>query len=141
MRKAEQKRIGFYITLNSGREVSIESISISRTYGGVLTASRDGANGYSWLNKKILEDLKCPKDWGKIKTHIIKPDEMDLIEPMPFNIYSVSLSSNPIEKNNDKSELVLIWLGDLDIDKSIKDNVEDVIKKVEWEKYAEDFSY
>lgn len=101
-----------------------------------------GKEAVSLLNKEIIDnDLKCPTDWGQRKTYIMPPDENRWKEVLPPTIFKVWLISDAINSGNDGSHLVLIWFGDLENEKSIKENIENVIKNVEWEKHAEDFCF
>ena len=57
----------------------------------------------------------------------------------PFKI-KTSLYSAPIKAKFDGSALLLLWLGNFDMEKTVKNNIEEVIKTIDWELHAQDFN-
>ena len=120
----------FPITLCSGRIVYLEEISIGTTYSNLVNEKPNFA-----INQRILENLKRLPF-----TYVIPPDEKLVADILPLFKIKTSLFSTPINPMFDGSALLLMWLGNFNIDKTLKDNFEDIIKKIEWEKHAQDFT-
>ena len=127
------------IKLNSGKEVYVEAFHCTPTYAGLILGSPTKES-----NEKLLKQISSPVGWGQRKTLLKKSDlyvSKDVLKPI---IYSVWLSSEPINKEGDEfegSNIILIWLEDENLDMTIKDNISYGIGLFDWDKNAENFNF
>ena len=127
------------IKLQSGKEVYVEAFHCTPTYAGLLLGSPTKES-----NEKLLQNLSSPVQWGQRKTLLKKSDlyvSKDILKPI---IYSVWLSSVPINnKGNefDGSDIILIWLEDENLDMTIKDNIKYGIGLFDWDENAENYQF
>lgn len=127
------------IKLQSGKEVYVEAFHCTPTYAGLLLGSPTKES-----NEKLLHDLSSPVQWGQRKTLLKKSDSYvskDVLKPI---IYSVWLSSAPINNKGDEfdgSDIILIWLEDENLDMTIKDNIKYGIGLFDWDKNAENYQF
>jgi hypothetical protein len=124
------------ITLDSGREVSVNAFSLKNTYGNMIA----GTTKDRYVNKNIFNDAKPPKDWGIRKTRKIKPKEHELQEGLKPYCFSVWLNSNkPIDSEYDGSELVVIWFEDIPLNTTIEQIIHNAVKSIDWESSAQNY--
>jgi hypothetical protein len=125
------------IKLQSGKEVYVEAFHCTPTYAGLILGSPTKES-----NEKLLKQISSPVGWGQRKTLLKKSDlyvSKDVLKPI---IYSVWLSSEPVNDADNKydgSNLILIWLGDENKEITIHDLIILGIGLFDWEKYAENY--
>ncbi|MBT1706527.1 hypothetical protein [Chryseosolibacter indicus] len=125
------------IVLESGRKVTVDGFVYGRTYSGLLEGSPNLKS-----NKRILDWQKCPSEWGPRKVLMLEPSSQALQSWLPPSTYKVWLTSNdPINKTFMGSELVVIWFDENPGQRSIKEIIENGIRKVDWDNNAKDFDY
>ncbi len=128
------------IKLESGKEVYLEAFHCTPTYAGLLEGSPTKE-----INDKLITQLSYPNDWGD-RAFILKKSDRNVSENIlkPI-IYCTWLSSSePIDDNKnqyDGSNLVLMWLGDEQYDKSIQEIIADGVGYLDWKKYAQNFQH
>lgn len=72
----------------------------------------------------------------------IQPTNEEINTFLPPSVYKVWLvSTNPIDKYDDASELIVIWFDENPGERSIKEIIEKGVINIEWENHAEGFSY
>jgi hypothetical protein len=127
------------IKLNTGKTVSLEAFHQTQTYSGLLVGTPSKAS-----NDILIEKINYPKDWGN-QTCILNKSDLyvseNILKPI---IYCAWLSAEPIEnKNNqyDGSSVVVIWIGNEHLDKSIQEIIVDGIGNFVWDKYASNFQF
>ena len=128
------------IKLELGREVYLEAFHCTPTYAGLLEGSPTKES-----NERLISQLSYPTDWGNSACIIKKSDRNvseNVLKPI---IYCAWLSSNETindTKNQyDGSDLVLIWFGYEQYDKSIQEIIADGVGDLDWKKYAQNFQF
>ncbi len=125
--------------LNSGREVSLVSFSFTYTYEGLLVGSPDEKR-----NRKIVLSAKYPSEWGTRNFLIVQPSENEIktqLKPICYCAWLESDSINLTNDNADGSNLIVIWYGDSPDQKNISDILESDLKKIDWDRHAENFNF
>lgn len=126
------------IKLASGKNVTLESFHMTKTYAGLLAGEPTKE-----MNEKIINNITYPKNWGASKSFIEKSNmylSEDVLKPL---VFSVRLSAKPIndkEKQFDGSEIIVIWFGNEKLNKSIKGIIVDGLENFDWDKHAKNFN-
>lgn len=116
---------------------TIDSFYSYRTYAGNL----EGAPAIEVMYRAIEHNVE--KMWGDRSLHIIKPvirkikGRLQEYEMLPSWTHIAWVKGPEMDPENHGSELVVVWFSD----ESCFNGYDDIISKVEWEKYAKDFSY
>lgn len=128
------------IKLQTGKEVYMEAFHCTPCYAGLLAGVPTKST-----NQELVKHLKYPSDWGTRKC-IMKKSDMYISENVlkPI-INSVWLSSSePVDvndKKSDGSELVLMWFGDEQLDKSIQEIIIEGVGDIVWKDFADSFQF
>lgn len=119
----------------SEREITIERFHFSHTYAGLLVGSPNKV-----INDKIISDYESSLNVGNRKSVFVLNDKDyitdEVLKPV---IYTAWLDSDPVndkENQYDGSWIVVSWFGEEQIDKSIKEIVEDGLVDFDYDKYA-----
>jgi len=133
----QQKQIKeFYIKLDSGKEVKVNSFSFNNTYGGLIFGRIDDDE----YNKELFERTTYPRNWGECKTLKIKPSDEEFQKGLKPFCFTVWLNSyKPIDPWYDGSELIVIWFADIPSGASIEEIILNGVKSVDWETNAQDY--
>lgn len=117
------------------REIAIERFHFSITYAGLIIGSPNKV-----INDKIISDYESSLNVGNRQSVFIAKDEDyitdEVLKPV---IYSAWLDSDPVndkENQYDGSWIVVSWFGEEQIEKSIKEIVEDRLVDFDYDKYA-----
>lgn len=127
------------IKLKTGKVVSLETFSMSMTYGGLLVGKPDEA-----MNDGIIGQITHSKDWGNKKVFLKKKDQyvsQDVLKPI---IYTVWLTADAVPTGTDvkdASSIVLIWFGEEHPDKSINSIIAEGVGNFDWDEHAENIYY
>lgn len=122
------------------REITIEKFHFSRTYTGLIIGYPNKV-----INDKIISDYESSLNIGNRKSIFIVKDE-DYIndEVMKPVIYSAWLDSDPVndkENQYDGSWIVVSWFGEEQIEKSIKEIIEDGLSHFYYDEYAVNYQF
>lgn len=117
------------------REFTIEGFHFSRTYSGLIIGSPNKV-----INDKIISDYESSLNVGNRKSVFVLNDKDyitdEVLKPV---IYTAWLDSDPVnDKKNqyDGSWIVVSWFGEEQIEKSIKEIVEDRLVDFNYDEYA-----
>jgi hypothetical protein len=121
------------VRLKSGKIVTIEKFEMTFTYEGLLLGKPDKK-----LNNIIIQSIK--DNHKESNFFLILEDAFISEEQLKPFIFSVTLSSKPIDKTNDISALDIVWFGDDIKNLSVSELVMN-IKKFNWSELAQDFEY
>lgn len=137
------------VTLTSGRQVVLDSLDISLTYGGML-------EGYpcARINDRLLSRLaKRPESvYPTCPVHLITPERrypdrgsdrrlpFGPVEELPAVYCSGMFSSSPADGNFDGSWLKVVWFQD-DLAAPVADFVTTAVADLAWDELAEDFEF
>lgn len=128
------------IKLQTGKEVYLEAFHCTPTYAGLLAGVPTKES-----NETLIKHLSCPSNWGNRKCVMKKSDmyaSENILKPI---INSVWLSSSePVDikdKKSDGSELVLMWFGDEQLDKSIQEIIIEGVGDIVWNDFADSFQF
>ena len=127
------------IKLASGKNVTLESFHITKTYAGLLAGEPTKE-----MNEKIIDNLNYPKNLGATKSYIEKSNmylSEVILKPL---VFSARLSAEPIndkEKQFDGSEINVIWLGESIKGKSIEELIVSGLGHFDWDKHADNFQF
>jgi hypothetical protein len=124
------------IRLKCGRKVIIWNFSLRRTYSGFLEGRPNEK-----INRKLFDSLTYPSEWGDRKHIKILPQEFEFKNKLKPIICAAFLESEPIDRNCDGSQLVVIWLADEPNRLSLEEYIESGIKDIDWNNNAQDFDY
>ena len=117
------------------REIAIEGFHFSRTYSGLIIGSPNKV-----INDKIISDYKSSLNLGNRKSvFVVKDEDYITDEVLKPVIYSAWLDSDPVndkENQYDGSWIVVSWFGEEQIEKSIKEIIEDGLVDFDYDKYA-----
>ena len=122
------------ITHSSGRILNIEAFNLDNTYAALIEGQPNAD-----LNHEIYDMLHYPRNWGKRNTIKIKPSHHDFQHVLPPVFFSVWLTSEPFNARFCGSQLVVMWLGDLDETHSIKQIIMQGISEIDWDNNAKDY--
>ncbi len=128
------------IKLQTGKEVYMEAFNCTPTYAGLIIGIPTKST-----NRKLVQHLRYPSDWG-IRKCIMKKSDMYINEnELKPIINSVWLSSSePVDINDklsDGSELVLMWFSEGQPDKSIQEIIIEGVGDIKWEDFSESFQF
>lgn len=127
------------IKLKTGKVVSLETFSMSMTYGGLLVGKPDEA-----MNDGIIGQFIHSKEWGNKKVFLKKKGifaSKNVLKPI---IYTAWLTADAVPTGTnvkDASSIVLIWFGEEHPDKSINEIIAEGVGEFDWDKYAENIYY
>ncbi len=131
-----------FLTLDCGRQVSLDSFDYSRTYSGLLMGKPDAE-----MNTRILEQARTEREatWGRRAIHVIPP-VVDTRDPKHPQLPSVMLRAwltcyQSIDPNSDGSELVVVWFSNECHMDSIGDVVHRAIRGLAWDQLAAGFEW
>ena len=124
------------IKLNCGRAVYIDAFYFANTYEGYLLGSPN-----EYMNKRIFEKITYPSNWGHREAIKIHPKNHEFLTKLKPFYFAVWIQSAPLNSDFDCSELVVIWLGDMNDNNSLRDIILTGIANIDWGKYAVDFIY
>lgn len=117
------------------REITIEGFHFSRTYSGLIIGYPNKV-----INDKIISDYESSLNVGNRKSVFVLNDKNyitdEVLKPV---IYTAWLDSDPVndkENQYDGSWIVVSWFGEEQIEKSIKEIVEDRLVDFDYDKYA-----
>lgn len=121
-----------YLKLDSGRDVSIETISIRNTYENTLEGDPDCISARIW--KHTPEQLEREFGQGVL---IIKPPGARL----PNYRFAVTLHSSalPAQIPEDYSYVTICWFQN-DLNGNLVEFVRLAVKGLEWEKHAQNWT-
>lgn len=123
------------ITLTNGKTVQVKSFHFTATYGNLLEGSINEKT-----NTLVFNSLEYPENWGNRKLLKIKPKSFQ--QKLPSVCFSVWLHSHqPIRSDYDGSELVIIWLGEIEEETRITEIIKNIITPLNWENNAQDYLY
>jgi len=117
-----------YFKLDSGRNVSIETISIRNTYEGILAGDPDYIAAHIWQHTpKQLE-----REFGQ-GVLILKPSG----SRFPNYRFAVTLHSSalPAPIPEDYSYMTICWFQN-DLNGNLVEFVRQIAKRIEWEQHA-----
>ena len=125
------------ILLQSGKEVYVEAYNNCQTYAGLLFGSPSKE-----INQDIISRLKYPSEWGE-KAYLVKKSDMfvsdNILKPI---INCAWLSSKPIDLDGEtlsRSEIIVIWLSDEQIDNTLRKILVEGIGDFNWDRYADNY--
>lgn len=125
----------------SGRKLWLDALYVGETYAGLLEGTMRRQD-----NLLIVEHIgeRIPSAWGERVIHIIRPEQVSdpgigSEEWLPPVVFFAWLHSDPIAKDWEASELVVIWFGALDTEASIARQLEAALCDVPWESVARDY--
>jgi hypothetical protein len=130
------------LTLDCGRQVTLDAFDYKRTYLGLLEGRPDAE-----MNARIIERALDEREgsWGLRKTHLIPPviDERDPEHPVmpPACLRAWVWCNDPIDPAFMGSALVVVWFADECHADTIADVVFRAIRGLPWEQLAEDFDW
>jgi hypothetical protein len=117
------------------REIAIERFHFSITYAGLIIGSPNKV-----INDKIISDYESSLNIGNRQSvFIVKDEDYITDEVLKPVIYSAWLDSDPVndkENQYDGSWIVVSWFGEEQIEKSIKEIVEDRLVDFNYDEYA-----
>lgn len=127
------------IKLEEGKEIYLEAYHCTPTYAGLLVGSPTKEN-----NENLIERLSYPSNWGK-KVTVLKKTDMyaseNILKPI---INSAWLSYYSIDNDNYQFEgscIVAIWFSDEVFNKSLNEIINEGIRGLDWNKYADFFQF
>jgi len=117
---------------------TIDHLYSYRTYSGSLEGYPELDDMYDSIKKKIK------KMWGDRAIHIVEPEIRIIPKDHHFGPYNVLPKWTHIawahgpekDPENHGSELVVVWFTEEPLT-----NINSILDKVDWDKYAEDFQY
>lgn len=127
------------IKLKTGKVVSLETFSMSMTYGGLLVGKPDEA-----MNDGIIGQITHSKELGNKKVFIKKIDQYSSKNVLKPIIYTVWLTADAVPTGSDikdASSIVLIWFGETNPDKSINEIIAEGVGNFDWDSNAENIYY
>jgi hypothetical protein len=117
------------------REIAIERFHFSITYAGLIIGSPNKV-----INDKIISNYESSLNVGNRQSvFIVKDEDYITDEVLKPVIYSAWLDSDPVndkENQYDGSWIVVSWFGEEQIEKSIKEIVEDRLVDFNYDEYA-----
>lgn len=116
----------------SGRDVHLDSLSISRVYGGVL----EGRPSVKMMLDSHLQRLT--RQWGPRATVVLLDVENLKDDRLPEYIIAAWMNSYEPVRDGFGSEIVVVWFSE-DGHISLPDNLISVITDVDWENKASDW--
>jgi hypothetical protein len=132
----------FFMKLDCGRDVMLDSFDYSRTYAGLLEGLPN-----SEMNGRIIERALVYRDstWGKRKVHLIQPT-LNLTDPAhpalpPVLMRAWLVCFNPVDPAFMGSELVVDWFTAECHTEAIADVVFRAVRGLPWEQLARDFDW
>ena len=130
------------LTLDCGRNVTLDAFDYSRTYAGLLEGQPDAE-----VNARIIEYslAEAATMWGPRHTHLIPP-EVDFRKPEHPSLPPVLLRAwlicyNSIKSESDGSELVVVWFTADCHTEPIVDVIFRAVRGLAWEQLATDFDW
>ena len=127
------------IKLNE-REITVEKFHFALTYAGLLIGSPNKE-----INDKIKSDSQSSLNIGNRKSVFVAKNEDyitdEILKPI---IYSAWLDSEPIndmENQYDGSWIVVSWFGEEQINKSIKEIIEDGLSDFDYDNFAQNYQF
>lgn len=123
-----------------GWEVIVNAIYVRKTYISWLEGSYTER-----MNAHIVSDVKpiTTSLWGVRKTHVIPPKmrtEVNGQELLPEIMYFAWIScETPINPGFDGSELVVVWFGHKEPNKSLPETVADALRHLPWPELADNY--
>lgn len=127
------------IKLKTGKVVSLETFSMSMTYGGLLVGKPDEA-----MNDGIIGQITHSKEWGNKKVFIKKTDQYSSKNVLKPIIYTVWLTADAVPTGSeikDASSIVLIWFGEEHPNKSLTEIIVEGVGNFDWDSNAENIYY
>jgi hypothetical protein len=139
-REAEKQML--FLTLDCGRQVSLDAFDYSRTYAGLLEGRPDAE-----MNALIIKGAISEREvtWGKRAVHLIPPEvdhrdpEHPILPPVVLGAWLVS--HQPVKSAFMASELVVVWFAEECHTDSIEDVVFRAVRALPWERLASDFDW
>ena len=117
------------------REITIERFHFSYTYTGLIIGSPNKV-----INEKIISDYESSLNVGNRKSVFVLKDEDyitdEVLKPIIYSAWLDSDSINDKENQYDGSWIVVSWFGEIQIEKSIRDIIEDGLKDFDYDKFA-----
>lgn len=125
------------IQLNCGVSVTVEALSLKRTYSGILEGKP-----HEIINRRIFQNADYPSEWGKRKVLKLSPSEEDFhaeLKPFMFSVWLDSLGF--VDSKYDGADLVVIWFEDAPNDKSLESCIADAVADLDWNKHAKGYEF
>ncbi|MNG10072.1 hypothetical protein D3C84_935220 [compost metagenome] len=127
------------IKLNE-REITVEQFHFALTYAGLLIGSPNKE-----INDKIKSNSQSSLNIGNRKSvFVVKNEDYITDEVLKPIIYSAWLDSEPINdmgNQYDGSWIVVSWFGDEQINKSIKEIIEDGLSDFDYDNFAQNYQF
>lgn len=117
------------------REVMVEKFQFSYTYAGLIFGRPNKA-----INEKIKSNHICSLNQKNCDAVFFTQDKdyisEDVLQPIIYTAFLESNSVNDEENEFDGSWIIVSWFGEEQINKSIKEIIEDGLSAFDWDKYA-----
>lgn len=127
------------IKLQTGKEVYLEGFHCTPTYAGLLFGSPSKES-----NKRLIEDLSYPTNWGQ-RVCVLKKTDIYVSENTLKPILSCAwLSSDPFNNEFNQfvgTSIVIMWFSDEQLDKSLTEIIVDGVGNLDWDKFAENYQF
>ncbi len=122
------------------RKITIEKFQFERTYNGLIIGSPNEV-----INTKILSDYinSLTKGHRKSVFHFTNNDYVsnDTLKPVIYSAFLESDSIDDTENQYDGSRLVVSWFGEEQIEKSVKQIIQEGLAGFKYDKLAENFNF
>ncbi|MFV5699305.1 hypothetical protein ACM55H_13135 [Flavobacterium sp. ZT3R17] len=122
------------------RELIIEKFQFEHTYSGLIIGSPNEV-----INTKILSDYinSLTKGHRKSIFHFTSNDYVskDTLKPVIYSAFLESDSIDDTENQYDGSRLVVSWFGEEQIEKSVKQIIQEGLAGFKYDKLAENFNF
>lgn len=122
------------------REITIEKFQFEYTYDGLLVGSPNEV-----INTKIFTEYINSLTKGQRKSvfHLTKNDYVlnETLKPIIYAAFLESDSINDKENQYDGSRIAVSWFGEEQIEKSVKQIIQDGLASFKYEKFAENFNF
>lgn len=122
------------------REITIEKFQFEHTYSGLIIGSPNEV-----INTKILSDYinSLTKGHRKSIFHFTSNDYVskDTLKPVIYSAFLESDSIDDTENQYDGSRLVVSWFGEEQIEKSVKQIIQEGLAGFKYDKLAENFNF
>lgn len=122
------------------REITIEKFQFEYTYDGLLVGSPNQV-----VNTKIFTEYinLLTKGHRKSIFHLTSNDYVskDTLKPVIYTAFLESDSIDDKENQYDGSRLVVSWFGEEQIEKSVKQIIQEGLAGFKYDKLAENFNF
>jgi hypothetical protein len=122
------------------RKIIIEKFQFEHTYSGLIIGSPNEV-----INTKILSDYinSLTKGHRKSVFHFTTNDYVsnDTLKPVIYSAFLESDSIDDSENQYDGSRLVVSWFGEAQIEKSVKQIIQEGLASFKYDKLAENFNF